>query len=165
MKKFLCIFFALLTLMLTGCGGVKKEVYSGEGYKFSYDPDKWYFTFKKSDSMAYFVRKEFDDVGFSVYRYTPEENVSLNERLERSKEICKTNDYIWDSGEILSNGGREWGRVEYRMEIGGDMFKYVDFLTDGGTYAYAVSFTSDADSFDSCIKEFEEIFDSFVITE
>lgn len=165
MKKFLCVFFALLTLALTGCGGVKKEIYSGEGYEFGYDPDKWEFIFKSDDGMVSFARKGFDEVSFGVYRYTPDESVSLSERLERSEELCEINGFIWDGGEILSNGGREWGRAEYRMEVGGDMFKYVDLLTDNGTYAYAVSFSSDADSFDECIKDFEEIFDSFVITE
>ena len=164
MKKFLCVFLALFALALTGCGG-GKEVYSGEGYEFSYAPDKWELGFEDDDGMVSFKRKGFDEVSFGVYRYTPEENVSLNERLEHSKEICEANGYTWDSGEIIYIDGRECGKAEYQEEILGVVFKYVDFMYYDYPYAYAINFTSDIDSFDKCIKEFEEIFDSFKITE
>lgn len=163
MKKFLCVFLAMFTLTLSACGG--KAVYRGEGYSLSYDPDKWELSFEDDDGMASFNRKGFDNVSFGVYRYIPEEHISMNDRLENSEEICETLGTIWDGGEILDIDGREWGRGEWREEIHGDMFKYVNFLTDSGTYVYAVGLNSDADSFDKCIKDFEEVFDSFVITE
>lgn len=163
-KKFLCVFLALFTLTLTGCGG-GKEVCGGEGYEFSYSPDKWETAFKASDGTVAFKRKGFDEVSFGVYRYIPEENVSLNERLEHSKEICEANGYIWDGGEITDIDGRECARAEYHEEINGVMYKYVNFICYDYPYAYAIDFTSDIDSYDKCIKEFEEIFDSFKITE
>lgn len=162
MKKFLCVFLAMFTLVLTGCSG-GKEVYSGEGFKFGYAPDKWELNYVTDTGLAIFKSKVSDKVIFSAYRYTLEENVSLSERLESSKEICETNGYIWD-GEILDINGREWFREEYQAQIGESKLKYVNLFTDNGTYAYVISFASDIDSFE-CIKEFEEVFDSFKITE
>lgn len=164
MKKILCVFLALLTATLTGCGG-GKEVYSGEGYEFIYNAKKWELAFEDDDGMVSFKRKGFDDVSFGVYRYIPEEHISMNERYENSEEICETLGYIWDGGEIFDIDGREWGRAEWRNEIHGDMFKCINFLTDSGTYVYTVDLFSDADSFDKCIKDFEEVFYSFKITE
>lgn len=162
MKKLLCVFLAMLMLTLTGCNG--KEVYRGEGYEFNYDRGKWELSWEDDDEVS-FKRKGFDNVSFGVYRYIPEEHISPNERLENSEKICEAFGQIWDGGEIFDIDGREWGRAEYREEIHGDMFKYVNFLTDSGTYVYAVGLSSDADSYDKCIKEFEEIFDSFEIIE
>lgn len=164
MKKLLCVFLALFTLVLTGCSG-GKEVYSGEGFKFGYALDKWELNYVTDTGLAIFKSKVSDKVIFSAYRYTLEENVSLSERLESSKEICEKNGYIWDSGEILDINGREWFREEYQAQIGESKLKYVYLFTDNGTYAYVISFASDIDSFDKCIKEFEEVFDSFKITE
>ncbi|MDE5860432.1 MAG: hypothetical protein K2H23_08655 [Oscillospiraceae bacterium] len=89
----------------------------------------------------------------------------MNERYENSLEINKTLGYILDSWEILDIDGREWSRAECRKEIHGDMFKTVEFLTDSVTCLYSVDLFSDADSFDKCIKDFEEVFYSFKITE
>ena len=164
MKKFLCVFLALFTLMLTGCGGVK-EVYSGEGYELSYDSGKWNIAFEANDGTVCFTRNNFDEVSFGVDRYVPEEKVSLAERLEALKEICEAYGYIWDSGEVLNIDGMEWYRAEYQQELGENKFKYVIISTDNDIYVYTVTFTSDIDSFGKCIKEFEEIFDSFKITE
>lgn len=166
MKKFLWVFLALITLMLTGCGG-GKEVYSGEGYKFAYDPDKWELIYGFDDgSGAVFKSKDFGNAIFHVFHVVSEENVSLSERLESSKEIiCGLNDHIWVSGEILDIDGREWYREEYQTQIGENKNKTVDFFTDNGTYAYSVGFSSDIDSFDKGIKDFEKIFDSFKFTE
>ena len=161
MKKFLCVFLALFTLTLTGCGG--KEVYRGDGYEFSYNAKKWELGFEDEDDI-FFNYKGFAFTNFNVFRYTTKESVSLNERLERSKEFCETNDYTWVSGEILSNGGMEWGREEYQMESQGFVIKYVDFFTYSGMYTYSIFFSSDADNFDECIKDFEEVFYSFKIT-
>lgn len=105
--------------------------------------------------------EDSDEVSLGIYRYVPEENVTLAERLERSEEICGSNGFVWDGGEVLLIGGSEWCRAEYRDE----KFKYVNFLTEKGGYAYAVTFTSDIGSYDKCVKEFETVFDSFKITE
>ena len=162
MKKFLCVFLALFTLTLAGCGG--KEVYRGKGYEFSYNAKKWELDFEDEDGFVIFNSKVSDKAIFSAYRYTLEENVSLSERLESSKEVCEENGYIWDSGEILNIKGREWSREEYQAQIGESKLKYVNLFTDNGTYADVINFTSDIDSVE-CIKEFEEVFDSFKITE
>lgn len=164
MKKFLCVFLALFMLLLTGCSD-GKEVYSGEGFKFGYAPDKWELNYVTDTGLAIFKSKVSDKVIFSAYRYTLEENVSLSERLESSKEVCEENGYIWDSGEILNIKGREWSREEYQAQIGDSKLKYVNLFADNGTYAYVISYASDIDSFDKCIKDFEEVFDSFRITE
>lgn len=164
MKKLLCVFLALFTLMLTGCGG-GKEVYSGEGYEFAYDPDKWELNFVSDDGMADFKRKDFDEVSFAVERYDFEEQVSLEDRLKISEESCGVIGFIWDGGEILNIDGREWCRTEYRHEVREDVFKFVIFSTYNGKYTYIIDFTSDAANFDKCMKEFEEIFDSFKFTE
>lgn len=163
MKKFLCVLLALFTLSLTGCGG--KEVYSGEGYEFSYDPDKWELNFVSDDGMSDFKRKDFYDVSFAVERYDFEEQISLEDRLKISEESCGAIGFIWDGGEILSIDGREWCREEHHQDLGENTYKYVNFLTYRGEYAYIIGFTSDIDSFDKCMKEFEKIFDSFKITE
>lgn len=163
MKKFLCVLLALFTLLLTGCGG--KEVYSGEGYEFSYDTAKWELNFVSDNGMAAFKRNN-EEVVFTVYRYSTEENVSLAERLESSKEIiCEMNGYTWDSGEILDIDGMEWFIEEYQAQIGENKLMFINYFTANGTYAYTISFISDIDSFDKCIKDFEDIFDSFEITE
>lgn len=163
MKKILCVFVVLLTLSLTGCGG--KEVYSGEGYEFSYDPDKWELNFASDDGMSDFKRKDFYDVSFAVERYDFEEQISLEDRLKISEESCGVIGFIWDGGEILNIDGREWCREEHHQDLGENTYKYVNFLTYRGEYAYIIGFTSDIDSFDKCMKEFEKIFDSFKITE
>lgn len=163
MKKFLWVIIALLTLTLTACSS--KEIYSGEGFEFDYDPNKWELNYTADDGLASFVRKGFDDVSFGVYRYTLEEKFSLAERLERSEELCEKTNYVWDGGEVFSSSGREWCRAEYHHEVRGDTFKFVIFLTDNGTYAYTMDLVSDIDSYDRCLKDFEEIFDSFKITE
>ena len=154
---------ALFTLTLTGCIG-GKEVYSGKGYEFSYNAQKWELDYEDDGGFAIFKSNVSDKVVFIVYRYTLEENVSLAEQLESSKEICEKNGYVWDSGEILDIKGRKWSRAEYQAQIDESKLKYVNLFTDNGTYAYMISFTSDIDSVE-CIKEFEEVFDSFRITE
>lgn len=163
MKKFLCVFFVLLTLSLTGCSG--KEVYRGEGYEFAYDPDKWELNFVSNDGMADFKRKDFDEVSFGIFRYVPEEKLSLAERLERSKESGKAIGCVHDSGEILDIDGREWCREEHHQDLGENTYKYVNFVTYNGQYAYIIGFNSDIDSFEKCMKEFEEILGSLKITE
>lgn len=160
MKKFLCVFLALITLMLTGCGS-GKEVYSGEGYEFAYDSDKWELNFVSDDGMADFKRKDFDDVCFAVERYDFEEQISLEDRLKLSEESCGVIGFIWDGGEILSIDGKEWCRAEYRH----GSHKFVTFSTYNGKYTYIIDFSSDDDNFDKCMKEFEKIFDSFKFTE
>lgn len=164
MKKFLCVFLALFTLTLTGCGG-GKEVYSGEGYELSYDPDKWVLSAEADDGLVAFRHRGFHDVMFLVDRNVVEENVSPAEWLERDREICEKNGCIWGSGEILDIDGIEWCREEYQEQIFEVNYKRVDLFTDNGAYLYAIAFMSDIDSYDQCIKDFEEVFDSFEITE
>ena len=174
MKKFLCVILALFTLMLTGCGG-GKEVYSGEGYEFAYDPDKWELNFASGDDAAFFSRKGFDEVSLIMGRYrydigtADKSNMDIKkyneEQLKLIEENCAANGFIWDGGEVLNIDGREWYRAEYQQEIGGNNFKYVILFTDNDIYDYNITFTADIDSFDKCRKEFEEIFDSFKFTE
>lgn len=166
MKKLLCVFLALFTLTLTGCDG-GKEIYSGAGYKFSYPPDKWELIYGSDGGLVVFFKsKDFDHTIFHVFRDASVENVSLSERLESSKEImCEMDSHTWDSGEILDIDGRQWSREEYQTNIDENKSKVVDFFTDNGKYTYAIGFSSDIDDFDKCIKEFEEVFDSFKITE
>ena len=57
----------------------------------------------------------------------------------------------------------KWVRTEYHDEI--SEYKCVDFSYYNYPYVYALCFVSDTDSYDKCLKEFEEVFDSFVITE
>lgn len=164
MKKLLCVFLALFTLALTGCGG-RKEVYSGEGYEFAYDPDKWELTAVSANGFTSFKSKDYDGVHLDVHSYVPEEEINLEERLERLKESGKAIGCVHDSGEIFDIDGREWCREEHHQDLGENTYKYVNFLTYSGEYAYIIGFTSDIDSFDKCMKEFEEIFDSFKFTE
>lgn len=163
MKKFLLVLIALFMLALTGCGG--KEVYSGEGYEFAYDPDKWELIAVSANGLTSFKSKDYDGVRLDVQSYVPEEKISLTERLERSKEIGKAIGCVHDSGEILDIDGREWCREEHHQGLGENTFKYVNFFTYNGQYAYVIGFNSDIDSFDKCMKEFEEVFDSFKFTE
>lgn len=168
MKKFLCVFLALIALMLTGCSG-GKEVYSGDGWEISYDPNKWKITFEAKDGSVSFSHIKLDGTTFQAvghYRYNrgvvDESGISMNERLERSREICESNGRLW-SGDIIEIDGVEWGREEFQYE---DIMSAVYYhYDDHAPYAYSLSFVAEPDVYDKGLKDFEEIFDSFEFTE
>ena len=169
MKKFLCVFLAMFTLTLTGCGG-GKEVYSGDGWKISYDLNKWKVTFEAKDGTVSFGHIKLDETSFAV-TYCPyynrgvvdESGISMNERLEKSRESCERNGWLW-SGEIIEIDSIEWGRVEFQYE---DLMSAVYFHYDDSApfYACNLSFVAEPDVYYKGLKDFEEIFDSFEFTE
>lgn len=167
MKKILWVLIALLTFSLTACSS--KEVYSGEGYEFGYDPNKWELVLETDDGMTSFARKGFDEATFAVsYRrynigVVDESGISMNERLEAFKESCDNNGQLWRGGEILEIDGREWGRSEFQDY---DMnFVAYECYDRASSYAYYLLFTADNGGYDKCLKDFEEVFDSFKITD
>lgn len=164
MKKFLCIFFALFTLTLTGCGGEKK-VYSAEDYEFCYDSAKWEFYHKYDNGDIWFTHKQ--NAAYFVVSVVPitgfddASEIDINEEFEMSKEIhshLTDNDFEM---EIINRDGQNWIRIE---ESGG----FTQYTGNKGKNSYSISFTPHMpphEDYTKSQKDFEEVFDSFKITE
>ncbi len=170
MKKFLCMFLAMVTTTLTGCG--EKEIYSGSGWKISYDPNVWKVNFEESEddsNTVSFCHTKLDEASFAVEYYyynfgvADESDITTQERLEMTRESCESNGWEW-SGEIIEIDGVEWGREEFQYE---DIKSAVYFHYDNSSpwYACSLSFVAEPNVYDKGLKDFEEIFDSFEFTE
>lgn len=175
-KKILCVFLSLLTLMLTGCGGkadgaedsaAKTEVYNGDGFKLSYDPDKWEWSVETSsegNEYVTFARKDHDDVDFNIERKFDNSGVTLNYFLEQCEKMGELDGIDWSSGETLSINGWNWGRAELQQSYSNHKIYFVWLFTVKNSYSYRIDFTSESPSYYDCLPEFEEILESFELT-
>lgn len=175
MKKKLCVFLSLLTLMLTGCGKADEaadtsgntEVYSGDGYKLSYDPDKWEWSVEtdyKGEEYVAFNRKDHDDVSFEIQRKFDNSGVTLNDFLEQSKKMGELDGIDWSGGETLSINGWNWGRAELQQSYSNHNIYFVWLFTVKSSYSYRIDFSSESPSYYDCLPEFDEIIDTFEFT-
>lgn len=161
MKKFLCVFLALIALMLTGCSG-GKEVYSGDGWEISYDPNKWEFCNTLDNGAAQFAHKKNESTYFVVeiipitgYDYASD--IDINEELKIRKEIHEDFGSTDFEADIISRGGQDWIRIE-------DSDGFTQYSGNKGKNSYCITFMPYGDHAES-LKDFEEIFDSFEFTE
>lgn len=71
--------------------------------------------------------------------------------------------YLGD--EVFERSGKDWIKVEVEVEQQGMAMKMLQYATINGENQYVVTYTSDKDSYDKGLSDFEEVFDTFAFTE
>lgn len=159
MKKFLCVLITLFALVPTGCSG-GKEVYSGDGYVFSYDPSKWELDFEPDTYNSLLLSKEFQQsvtfVSVEIFDY------GLETCADGLKNTYDMMGYVCTADEIKKINDMEWLFIDFEKDSSVRLHMRTAF---GNGRQYTVKCRAEKEQFEAGLSDFEEIFDSFEITE
>lgn len=138
-------------------GGVKS--YSGAEYEFSYDPNKWELSFEPDTNNPLLLHKNFElsitFVSVEIFDY------SLETCADGLKDTYDMMGYVCTADEIREINGTEWLFIDFEK----DKFMLHMRTAFGDGRQYTVKCNAAKEQFEAGMPDFEEVFDSFKITE
>lgn len=133
--------------------------YSGEKYEFSYDPNKWELSFEPDTDNPILLRKDFElSITFAsveIFDY------NLKACADGLKSTYDMMGYVCTADEIMEINGTEWLFIDFEK----DKFMLHMRTAFGDGRQYTVKCNAAKEQFEAGMPDFEEVFDSFKITE
>lgn len=188
MKKLLCVFLALVTLMLTGCekGDIAAETTSdttvaditstalletvSESFEivqyYTIDPDKTIWTeFFADDGSLSFMHNELDGVTFNIAKNDlsdDEEDITIDEWSEIIKNQCAELGIEILGEEVSQIGGEKWSGV--LVDLGdGERMKMLSTVKNRVYYNIILFLPNE--NYEKALADIESALETFEFTE